>query len=120
MMNATLTLTSDDLDDDDIQALTRDLANTINRESDEVSASLPEGPARAGMRGDPVTVGTIILTLIGAGGVAVKLVEVLKSYVERPNHLKVTVKNGRGESVEIDGSNLSRQQLDGVIKILNG
>ena len=64
-MDAALKLTSIDLDAEDLQDLSRDLANTLNRET-ELEATLPEESGEPGTRGDAITLGQIILTALSA------------------------------------------------------
>ncbi len=121
-MNAILLVTSIGENEEYVQRITRDLCNDLNREIDGVEAELQEKPHRAGTKGDAITIGTIILTLIGSGGVVVSLVNVLKAYVDRGSHMKLRIKGKNGEEIELDGANLSvdqiKQTTDIVKKIL--
>jgi Effector Associated Constant Component 1 len=109
-MNPTLKVSSDDLDGKTLQKLTRDLCKALNRENG-LNATLAEEPGGTDTKGDVVTLGTIVLTLIGSGGVVVSLVNVLKSYVDRGRHLKIEIKGRNGETVSLTGDNLSGDQI---------
>lgn len=118
-MSIFLSLSSTYLSDEDIQALTYDLCAVLRREIDE-NAKLAEQPlSSAGTKGDPVTIGTIILTLIGSGGVAVTLINVLKSYIERGQHLKINIKGKNGETIEVSADNLRPEQIEQTAKLIN-
>lgn len=117
-MAATLSLRSDDLGEEGLQDLTADLCGTLNRETD-IGAALAERPAPPGSKGDLLTVGTIILTLLGSHGVGRALVEVLKTYVGRGRHLEVEIKGRGGDAVRISGDNLTPEQLSRTIEMVN-
>jgi len=52
----TLSITSMDMEAEDINDLAMDLCRTLGQETD-VDARLAEGPDRMGAKGDPITVG---------------------------------------------------------------
>ena len=117
-MDATLVFACDGLSNEELLRLTREICATINS-SVNADAALAQGLSEAGSKGDPVTVGTIVMTLIGSGGIAVALVQVLKSYLEREKHLRIKVKGKNGQEIELDGSNLTHSQADGAIKLIS-
>jgi len=78
---STLTIAGDELDDEDLQDLTRQLCLAINQETD-VEAELPEADTAPGAKGDPITLGTIALAFISSKA-AVALVGVLHTYFAR-------------------------------------
>lgn len=109
-MDVTLSMTSGDLDAEDLQNLTNDLCRTVNQETD-VTAKLPEEPGEAGTRGDPITVGTLILTFLTSGA-AVALFNVVKSYFERNSSLVITFKRKDGDTLEIEAKNVHPDQIN--------
>jgi Effector Associated Constant Component 1 len=126
-MESILKLNSEQLDDAGLHALALNLCQALNEagantDSGSISASMLSMNAGKGVRGDLVSAATILLTLIGSGGVVVTLIQVLKAYVERDRHLRINIKSKDGTSVEIDGSNLNGRQLnettDMLIRIL--
>jgi hypothetical protein len=93
-----------------LQELTRDMADAF-RQQNVGCVTLPEQVPQTGSKGDPVAIGQIILTLIGAGGVAVSLVNVLRSYVERKPTLKIEMSRSDGKKLSLQAENLSTHQL---------
>ena len=121
-MNGILSITSTGESEEFLQSITLALCNDLNREIDGVEAKLAEERPKPGTKGDVVTIGTIVLTLIGSGGVVVSLVNVLKAYIDRGSHVKLKIKGKNGEEIELDGANLSIEQIkqttDTIKKIL--
>ncbi len=116
-MAVTLSMISE-LEPERVHELTVDLCRTINAET-EIAAQLPasEGPAE-GNKGDVVTIGTIVLALIGSGGVAASLIGVLKSYVERDRTFAVELKRPDGTKLKLNSENLSSDQMDKTVKLV--
>jgi Effector Associated Constant Component 1 len=110
-------VSSPDLDDSRVQALTGELVKSL-RDQNLGNAALASGESRPGKKGDPVTVGNIILTLIGSGGVAVSLVHVLRAYVERKSTLRFEVTRADGDKRVLDATNLGKGQLEATQQML--
>ncbi len=117
-MNATLDLSCDDLADDDLQAMTRQLSMVLNRETD-VAAVMPEAPPEPGARGDAAVLHTLLLTFMTSGA-AVAMFQVIKSYVERNASLKLTLKRADGQEIVIDQTNLRAGQVDATLALAQG
>jgi hypothetical protein len=109
-MELTLTIKTDDMRGEELDELTRELSAELNQEV-AVEASLPDETGGAGSKGDPITVGTIILLLLGGGGVAAKLIEVLKAYVDRGNKLEFEFKKPDGTSLSLKTENFSQRDV---------
>ncbi len=116
-MDSTLQLTASDLSDEDLQKLTRELSKTLNDET-EAKATLPEETGGPGSKGDPITLGTIILTALSSGTV-VALFNVLKSYIERKSSLAIEFKRKDGQQLKIKAEQLNKHQIDQTIQIAN-
>lgn len=108
-MDMGLQLSSDALPDDELDALTRQLAGTIASET-PIDARLPEGDAAPGAKGDAVTIGTLALTFLSSGA-AVALFEVLKTYFAREPSLEIAIKRPDGAEVTVSAQNLAPEQL---------
>jgi hypothetical protein len=106
----TLRLSAAELDDSRLQSVTRDLANTL-KEQNIGAIGLPEQPSQKGKKGDAVLIGNIILTLIGSGGVAVSLVQVLKAYIERKPSLHFELDRADGKKLSLNAENLGGKQM---------
>ena len=109
-----LALTADDLDEERLQGLTRELCTTINQETD-VRASLGEEKSEVGLKGDPVTIGSIVLAVLGTGGGAVALINVFKSYVDRSKELCIKMKKPNGDELEFSSKNIDGDEIKSML-----
>ena len=112
-MEQNLIVTSERLAPDEVQALTRELVTSINRHT-ETLATLPEGEAQAGERGDPVTLGAIALSVI-TSGTAVALFQVIKAYLERDESLEMAFERPDGRKLTIKAENMSAERIDETV-----
>lgn len=117
-MGVTLSLHDPGLDDEDVQALAVDLCRTLNDETD-VEARLPEGAGAAGAKGDPVTIGAIVLAFITSGA-AVKLFDVLKPYFARHPKVVVVAKRGDGKTIQIRAEDVGSARIRDTIALARG
>ncbi|HUB15765.1 MAG TPA: hypothetical protein VMB34_27715 [Acetobacteraceae bacterium] len=108
--DVTLSIICDEFDASRLDAMARALARSLRNEGiDAVPAAAPD--ATPGAKGDPVTLGTIVLALIGSGGVAVTLLQVLRAYLERKSTLRFEVTRADGRKVSLDASWFGKAQL---------
>jgi hypothetical protein len=117
-MDAILTISCEEMGDVDLQYLTDDLCQTLNRERG-IEATYTNQPVESGTKtADPIAIGQIALALVGGGGVVVTLINVLNTYLSRVNHLEIELKNEKGESIRISG-NLKPEQLSRLTGFIN-
>lgn len=114
-MDTTLKIIASDLDSEDLQDLTRELSQSLRRETDGI-ATLPEGAAGPGTKGDPVTLGIIILTALTSGTV-VAFFNVLKSYFERKPTLEMEFQRPDGKTFKVRAETLGKAQIDQTIRL---
>jgi hypothetical protein len=76
-------------------------------------------PAIAGAKGDAVTAGTILLTLIGSGGVIVALVDVLKTYIARQPSLEFQFERPDGRKVRLSAQNFTAAQFEKTQQLIS-
>jgi hypothetical protein len=124
-MELTLALEAEGLSDEQIDRLARSLSRDLRNELPVQEVFMCEqGDLVKGTRGDPITLGTIVLSLVGSGGVAVALINILKVFAGRDRRLKIKIKTKEGAEIQIDAENLSASALDsatqGVDKLLKG
>ncbi len=112
-MEQSLIVTSAQLGPADVQALTRELVTSINRQTD-TEAALPESQPRPGERGDPITLGAIALSVI-TSGTAVALFQVMKAYFERDESLEMAFERPDGRKLTIKAENMSAQRIDETV-----
>lgn len=108
-MDIGIQLSSSALADDDLDDLTRQLAQTITSETD-IDVGLPERDTAPGAKGDAITLGSLVLTFISSGA-AVALFEVLKTYFAREPSLEIALKRADGAEVTVSARNLAPGQL---------
>jgi hypothetical protein len=108
-----LLLSDESSDASRLQRITRELTTTLDRQRD-LEARLPENDSLPGSKGDPVTIGAIVLTLIGSGGVVKSLIDVLKAYIDRQPSLKIEISRPDGSKTSVSAENLSPKQLESL------
>lgn len=124
-MNLTLSLSSSQLDDDDLQALTRQLCNEINRETD-INADLVAQDSE-NSKGKQLQLGTIALAfLLDSGKVAavaapymaatMLLIELIRLYIEREPSLQFEVQRTDGTRVIVHCKNI--EQMERILATL--
>ena len=94
-----LNIVATDADPSDLQKVTRELAAKLNRQPG-IDASLAEGASQAGAKGDPITLGAILLQL-SSGGVFVTLIGVLKSWLERDPAISIEFEMQRQDGAKL-------------------
>jgi len=118
-MNLTLSLSSSQLDDDDLQALTRQLCNEINRETD-INADLVAQDSE-NSKGKLLELGTIALSFaLDSGKVAaaatgymaatVVLIELIRMYLDREPSLQFEVQRTDGTRVIVHCKNVAQME----------
>jgi hypothetical protein len=115
-MAPTLLLSSEELDDEDIRELTTDLCNTIIDETD-INAKLADGVAQKEERGDPITLGLIVLTFISSSA-AVALFNVLKSYIDRESSLVFDIQEKDGTQRRLSVKNMRPNDVKEFIEFV--
>lgn len=109
-MSVTLSINSSELNAEDIHELALDLSRTLEQEAD-ISANLAEGTSEAGTKGEPITVGVLILTVLKSSVVA-SMFGVLKSYFERNSTLEMEFQRGDGSKLKIKAENVRPDQIE--------
>ena len=115
-MNVELAITSSQLADDELHALTRDLSMTLNRET-RLQAEIAEGPTVSGSRGVELEVGILLLKSLLTSGVAGGMFNVLKSYFERTSSLVLKFRSEDGRELEVRAENMSSDKLQRTIEL---
>ncbi|MFN0108172.1 MAG: effector-associated constant component EACC1 [Blastocatellia bacterium] len=115
-MEIMLSLSSDELDNDELQQLTRKLCRDLSDEAG-ADAALVTSEASPGTRGDLPVWGQIVMTLIGSGGVVVTAIKVLEAYVKKNRKVEVKVKTSKGE-ITIKTENCDSAEVISQVKAL--
>lgn len=104
MSQLSVSLHSDALSPAQLQEMTRALRTDIERHTD-ARAEIPEDAAEAHHKGEPVSLGLLLVTLM-TSGTAAAIVNVLKSYVERDRSVSLTVEGPDGGKTTISAATL--------------
>jgi hypothetical protein len=112
-----LVVVEPDSDASRLQRLTREIAVSLGQRQD-VRARILESETRQGAKGDPITIGAIVLTLIGSGGVVKSLVEVLRAWVDRKPTLKIEITRADGGKATVSAENLAPAQMESLCDFL--
>jgi hypothetical protein len=115
--DVTLTIRCNDLDASRLDAMTRAMTRSLRDEGLDATAARA-ADAVPGAKGDAITSATIVLSLIGSGGVAVTLLQVLKAYLERKSTLCFQITHPDGRKLSFDASFFGKAQQEQTRKIL--
>jgi hypothetical protein len=98
------------IDDETQRAVqSRALQALIENNVPDVEISAPPRPKIAGSKGDPITIGVLLLAIIHSGAVP-PLVEAIKAFLSRDHQLTITVRHGKN-FVSISGKNINEAKL---------
>ena len=86
----------------------------ITRETD-IDAKLPERSINEKAKGEPITLGVILLYSIKFGALAA-LFGVLKSYFERESSLELNIHRSDGAELSISAKNMRSDQIEETFK----
>jgi hypothetical protein len=101
-----LTITNIEDDASGIQQSARDLAASLNQQ-DHIDATLPTSSPAPGHKGDPITIGAILLHLLSNAGVISALIGVLKAYFDRKPKIQIELRRPDGKSLHLQAKDLS-------------
>ena len=111
-----LTLRSSELSDDRLQRVTEELAAVLQNEAG-ISAQPPEGEAQVGSRGDPITIGVLLVTALSSGAVGA-LFNSLTAFFQRSKTLEIDIKRADGTSLTLKSENVSEEDRDRTLEHL--
>jgi hypothetical protein len=104
-----LTISSVEDDDSRIQQAARDLAGSLNQQH-HIDATLPQNSATSGHKGDPITIGAILLHLLTNASVISALIGVLKAYFDRKPKIKVELRRPDGKCLHLEAKDVSEAE----------
>src|SRR3974377_621796 len=116
MTTLNLKLTSTNGDDDYAHASTLDLCKLL-REEAEISAHIPEAIGKPGDKGDPITVGTLVLTFLTSGA-AVALVKVLEAFISRKRSVELELARPDGKKLVLKANDVGAEQIEATREVL--
>lgn len=108
-----LTLPSgDDVDDQELDGLTRSLRRDLLELPVEDVRPEEQGPAPPGAKsGDAITVGTMLVAMAGSGGLLVAVVETVRSWLTRHEDQRVVLELGDAKLELTGATDQQREQL---------
>lgn len=111
-MGITLRMTSEKIDEEDLQVITRELCDTLNAET-EIAATLPSQPVENG-KGVLVAMGMMALSFVGsdAGKVLVGFIEKL---LFRESSLELEITQPDGTVFKINAKNKSSKEVAALL-----
>ena len=111
-----LSLASDRISDAALQDRVRTLGHDIERHSD-ANAQPEAGTAAANTKGEPITLGVLLVTFMTSGA-AVAALNVLKSYLERDRSMSMTLEKPDGSKISLTAADMGDVQ-DLANRIIN-
>jgi hypothetical protein len=107
-MDIDVLISSSELNDERLMALTSDFLASILKETD-IDARLAEGPHREHARGESISLGIIVLTFIEAGALTA-LFNVIKSYFDREKKIIIVFRHENDE-IALNSKNMEPDQI---------
>jgi hypothetical protein len=108
MSQVELVLQSETMTDAAMQARMRQLSREMQARAD-VKTEQARGPAQAGAKGEPITIGALLVTFISSGA-AVAALNVLKSWIEKDKSLSFTIKKADGTEITVNATNMEEAE----------
>jgi hypothetical protein len=103
------------LSEDELDTLSRRLINDAAEERLELDFDSDRANIIGGHRGDPFTVGALMLSLVTSGSV-VALFNLLKSYVERSGDFSIEFTQKGGAPFKLTMKNVSLEKFQEVVR----
>jgi len=117
-MTVRLTIQSETVSPERLQEMTLDFRQTLTRETG-ILATVPQESVEPGARGDPITIGALILTFLTSGA-AVALCEVVKAFFERNSTLTIEFEREDGRKLKINSENFQADQVERTLSTVKG
>lgn len=107
---------AEDLPEEALQGFVRELSIALNDQRG-LTAELPSRAAAVGERGDPVALGTLVITFLSSGA-AVAFLEVARAYFERRGSMSIELTRTDGRKVRIRADSMKRSEVDRTLAAL--
>ena len=105
---------------DDEQSLfqSQELSIDIARLPDVVSHAPSSAPSEPGKRGDPITLGAIVIAAVSGSGALTALINTVGSYLSRDPRIEVEIQTADGRKVRISSQKFKREELEETLRPL--
>jgi hypothetical protein len=98
--------------------LSREFASDVARISGVVSRAPPAAAPETGQRGDPITMGAIVIAAVSGGGALTALVETIGSYLGRDHRTEVEIQTPDGRKVRFSSQGFKPADVEGTLRPL--
>lgn len=117
-LELTLKLDSPDLDAEELDQARTNLLSELAELDGCTAEALPEGEAPPGAKGEPVTLGTIVISLASAG-VLTALVKCIRSWLTRDDSRRVQLlAEIEGNTIFIDSTQFSGEEVERLVAMV--
>src|SRR2546430_8033412 len=96
--------------------LSREFSSDVARLSGVVSRTPPAAAPGPGQRGDPITLGAIIIAALSGGGALTALVSTIGSYLARDRRTEVEVATPDGRKLRISSQAFDQKELEELLR----
>lgn len=96
--------------------LSQEFSSDVARLSGVVSHAPPSASPDPGKRGDPITLGAIIISLVSGGGALTALVSTIGSYLARDRRTEVEIATPDGRKVRISSQAFNHKDVEELLR----
>jgi hypothetical protein len=96
--------------------LSREFASDVARLAGVVSRAPPAAAPEPGKRGDPITLGAIIIAAVSGGGALTALVGTIGSYLSRDRRNEVEIQTRDGRKVRISSQVFNHAEMEELLR----
>jgi Effector Associated Constant Component 1 len=96
-------------------SLSREFASDVARLSGVVSHAPPAAAPEPGKRGDPITLGAIVIAA-ASGGALTALVNTIGSYLSRDRRTEVEIQTRDGRKVRISSQMFKQKEMEELLR----
>jgi hypothetical protein len=96
--------------------LSREFSADVARLSGVVSHAPPAAAPEPGKRGDPITMGAIVIAAVSGGGALTALVSTIGSYLARDRRTEVEVATPDGHKVRISSQAFNHKEVEELLR----
>jgi hypothetical protein len=99
-------------------SLSREFSSDVARLSGVVSRTPPAAAPEPGKKGDPITLGAIIIAAVSGSGALTALVNTIGSYLARDRRTEVEIQTADGRKVRISSQAFKPAELEETLRPL--
>ena len=115
MSEVTIRLVAGD-DEERSLSLSREFSSDVARLDGVVSRTPPAAAPEPGKRGDPFTLGAIIIAAVSGGGALTALVGAIGSYLSRDRRTEIEIQTHDGRKVRISSQKFKPKEMEDLLR----